>query len=242
MRRPKQDDYSQRSGVKLITVSEPKSTIAEQFRTIRTNIQFSQVDQAINAILVTSAEKSEGKSTVSANLAVTWANQGQNTLLIDADLRRPTVHRTFNVSNMFGLTSLLTSDGPFDYTKTLHATAIKNLYVMPSGPIPPNPSELLNTHKMNQVIADLKKNFDFVIFDVPPVGAVSDAQILSTKVDGAVLVIPQGIATKRGVLHAKEALENVHAKILGAVMNRVDGAQDRYYGDYYGGYYGAEEK
>lgn len=229
---------SQRNGVQLITVSEPTATISEQFRTIRTNIQFSQVDQTLSAIMVTSAEKSEGKSTVSANLAVTWANQGQNTLLVDADLRRPTVHRTFNISNRYGLTSLLTAEGPLNYTDTLKTTRVANLYVMPSGPIPPNPSELLNTHKMDQVIQDLKKNFDFIIFDAPPVGAVSDAQILSTKVDGTILVVPQGIALKNNVRHAKAALENVHAKILGAVMNRVNSTEDKYYGTYYGGYDG----
>lgn len=238
----KKKPSSQQTGVQLITVSDPTAIISEQFRTIRTNLQFSQVDQTLSAIMVTSAEKSEGKSTVSANLAVTWANQGQNTLLVDADLRRPTVHRTFHVSNRYGLTSLLTTEGALNYTDTLKTSRVPNLYVMPSGPIPPNPSELLNTHKMDQVIQDLKKNFDFVIFDVPPVGAVSDAQILSTKVDGTILVVPQGIALKNNVRHAKIALENVHAKILGVVMNRVNSTEDKYYGNYYGGYDGDEAK
>ncbi|WP_230913102.1 CpsD/CapB family tyrosine-protein kinase [Agrilactobacillus fermenti] len=242
MNKKHKDSPAQSVGVQLITIDDPKSTIAEQFRTIRTNVQFSQVDRDIDAIMVTSAEMSEGKSTVSANLAVTWANQGQNTLLVDADLRRPTVHRTFNVSNMHGLTTLLMSSGPFDYTETLHSTQVDNLYVMPSGPIPPNPSELLNTKKMNQVIADLKKNFDFIIFDAPPVGSVTDAQILSTKTDGTIIVIPQGRANKSAVVHAKEALENVHAQILGVVMNRVADTGDSYYGDYYGGYYGTSDK
>ncbi|MFD1672045.1 CpsD/CapB family tyrosine-protein kinase [Agrilactobacillus yilanensis] len=222
------------SGVQLVTILEPTATISEQFRTIRTNIQFSQVAQKLTVIMITSAKKSEGKSTVSANLAVTWANQGQSTLLVDADLRRPTVHKTFQLSNQYGLTSLLTTDNTLDYTATMQATMVENLYVMPSGPIPPNPSELLNTSRMNQVIADLKQNFDFVIFDVPPVGVVSDAQIMGTKVDGTVLVVPQGIALKNSVVQAKAALENVHAKILGVVMNRVNSTEDKYYGGYYG--------
>lgn len=234
----KLDSHSMKHGIGLITVSKPTSTIAEQFRTIRTNIQFSSADRQLKTIVFTSADQSEGKSTVSANVAVTWADQGSKVLFIDADLRRSTVHRTFRVSNKQGLTTILTAQKA-DLNESIQKTEVDNLYVLPSGPIPPNPSELLNSTKMNQLLQVLAGKFDMIILDVPPVNTVTDAQILASKVDGVVLVVPQGVAIKGAVLRARDLLEKVHANLLGAVLNRVTDADS---GGYYGGYYGTDDK
>lgn len=231
------DQASMKEGVGLITLTEPTSVIAEQFRTVRTNIQFSSIDQKLRSVVFTSAGPSQGKSTVSANVAVTWADQGVDVLLVDADMRRPTVHQTFQVPNKRGLTSLLT-DETFDLTNTIQKTPVDHLFVLPCGVVPPNPSELLNTKKMDKLIQELTKHFDLVIFDVPPVISVTDAQILASKVDGTILVVPQGIVEKGSVAKAKELLEVVNARILGTIMNRVKAENT---GGYYGGYYGAEE-
>ncbi|QWF36059.1 CpsD/CapB family tyrosine-protein kinase [Latilactobacillus curvatus] len=232
------DQASMKEGVGLITLTDPTSVIAEQFRTVRTNIQFSSIDQKLRSVVFTSAGPSQGKSTVSANVAVTWADQGVDVLLVDADMRRPTVHQTFQVPNKRGLTSLLT-DETFDLTNTIQKTPVEHLFVLPCGDVPPNPSELLNTKKMDKLIQELTKHFDLVIFDVSPVISVTDAQILASKVDGTILVVPQGIVEKGSVAKAKELLEVVNARILGTIMNRVKAENT---GGYYGGYYGAEDK
>lgn len=231
------DQASMKEGVGLITLTEPTSVIAEQFRTVRTNIQFSSIDQKLRSVVFTSAGPSQGKSTVSANVAVTWADQGVDVLLVDADMRRPTVHQTFQVPNKRGLTSLLTEE-TFDLTNTIQKTPVDHLFVLPCGVVPPNPSELLNTKKMDKLIQELTKHFDLVIFDVPPVISVTDAQILASKVDGTILVVPQGIVEKGSVAKAKELLEVVNARILGTIMNRVKAENTV---GYYSGYYGAEE-
>ncbi|GEA77153.1 tyrosine protein kinase [Latilactobacillus sakei] len=232
------DQASIKEGVGLITLTDPTSVIAEQFRTVRTNIQFSSIDQKLRSVVFTSAGPLQGKSTVSANVAVTWADQGVNVLLVDADMRRPTVHQTFQVPNKKGLTSLLTGD-KFDFNTTIQKTPVEHLFVLPCGVVPPNPSELLNTKKMDKLIQELTKHFDLVIFDSPPVVSVTDAQILASKVDGTILVVPQGIVEKGSVAKAKELLEVVNARILGTIMNRVKAENT---GGYYGGYYGTEDK
>lgn len=234
-KKPKIDNYSLTNGVGLIVQSEPNSIISEQFNTIRTNIQFSSVDKEIDSIIFTSSHPSEGKSTVSNNLAVSWAKQGEKVILIDADMRRPTIHKTFAVSNATGLSNYLS--GKAELTQIIQETVVDNLYVIPSGPIPPNPSELLASPSVQMMVQDLKEIFQLSIFDVPPVNSVTDAQILATKVDGVVLVIPEGIAEKRGVIRAKQSLDTIHANILGAVMNRVKSNNLKNgYGNYYGVY------
>lgn len=137
------DNYSLKNGVGLVTYDDPTSTISEQFNTIRTNIQFSSVDKKLNSILFTSSAPSEGKSTVSNNVAVAWAKQGETVVLVDADLRRPTIHKTFNVSNRVGLSSYLLGNASFE--DVIQPTMVKNLFVITSGPLPPNPSELLGS-------------------------------------------------------------------------------------------------
>ena len=231
----KLDNYSSKNGVGLVTYDDPTSTISEQFNTIRTNIQFSSVDKKLNSILFTSSAPSEGKSTVSNNVAVTWAKQGETVVLVDADLRRPTIHKTFNVSNRVGLSSYLLGNASFE--DVVQPTMVKNLFVITSGPIPPNPSELLGSMRTKDLINRLEDKFGLLIMDAPPVNTVTDAQVLAAQIDGVIMVVPQGIAEKAGVAHAKQLLDTVHANILGVIMNRVTKEKSQgYYGGYYGGY------
>lgn len=241
----KVDNESLKHGVSLVSVTDPSSVVAEQFRTIRTNIQFSAVDKKIQSLVVTSAEPSEGKSTVSSNLAVVWAKQNEKVLLIDADLRLPTAHRTFNLLNAAGLSSYLSNNAV--YEEIIQETEVPNLSVISSGPIPPNPAELLNSRHINTLIERLEDEYDIIIFDAPPINTVTDAQLLASKADGVILVVPQGIAEKGSVTHAVEQLNKVHAKVLGTVMNRfkadkAPGYYGGYYGGNYGGYYGVDDK
>lgn len=218
----------------LITLTRPSSVIAEQFRTIRTNIQFSMVDQDLKTIVVTSAGPGAGKSTISANLAVTFASQGKKVLLVDADMRKPTVHKTFRLPNHDGLTTLLT-ENDMQINDIVHRTPTEGLFVCTSGVIPPNPSELLASKRMDRLMNELEMNFDLIIFDMPPVVVVTDAQIMASKVDGTVFVIPKGLANKDMVLKSKDLLDKVHANVIGAIFNRVEISENNYY------YYGEQE-
>lgn len=234
-KKKKLDNISQKHGINLITYSKPQIPISEQFRTIRTNIQFTAVDKRIKSLVFTSAQPSEGKSTISNNFAVTCANQGTRVVLIDADLRRPTIHRTFGLSNSVGLSNYLSRNA--ELNEIIQPTLVKNLWIITSGPIPPNPSELLGSQRIKELLKELSKRFDLLILDSPPVNTVTDTQILATVADGVVMVVPQGIATKNNVAHAKESLQLVHAHVLGAIMNRVTKSKSGYYGgEYYGIY------
>ena len=245
-RKKKLDDTSLKYGVGLVTYTDPTGQISEQFKTVRTNIQFSSAGKQLKSILFTSSEPSEGKSTVSNNMAVTWADQGTKILLVDADLRRPTVHKSFSVSNRAGLTNYLS--GSLKLMDIVQPTVIDNLDVISSGPIPPNPAELLGSDRVQILLDELDEKYDLIVFDAPPVNTVTDSQLLAARVDGTILVVPQGIADKNGVRRAKQLLETVHANILGAVMNRVTAQKSEgyyggsYYGGNYGGYYGTDDK
>lgn len=217
---------------KLITIENPKAIVSEQFRTIRTNINFSNPDKEIKSIIVTSSSPGEGKSTSSANIAAVYAQAGKRVLLVDADMRKPTVHHTFGLKNIKGLSNYLTRQ--ITQEEAVFETNQENLSIMPSGPIPPNPAELLASQSMNQLIADMTGHYDFVIFDVPPVLSVTDAQILSNRCDGTVLVVSSGEAEKAMVLKAKESLEASQANILGVILNNYTLERDHYYYQYYG--------
>lgn len=217
----------------LITLTRPSSVISEQFRTIRTNINFSMIDRNLKTLSITSAGPGAGKSTISANLAVTFAQEGKRVLLVDTDLRKPTVHKTFRVPNKDGLTTLLTNRET-DITDIVHPTDTENLFLITSGVIPPNPAELLGSNRMIQLMSEFEQIFDLVIFDLPPIVAVTDAQIISSKTDGTIFVINKGGADKDMVLKAKELLEKVNANVLGAIFNRVEIKEDHYYYAYYG--------
>ena len=236
----KLDEDSMKYGVALITRDDPKSGISEQYRTIRTNLKFSFLDPDFKILAVMSALPSEGKSTVSANLAVTWAEEKKRVLLVDADLRRPTVHRTFKVSNRYGLSNIITSSSStVDISEMIDRTEVDNLDVLTSGPTPPNPAELLGSERLSQLLDFLREKYDFIILDAPPVDTVTDGQIVAARADGVALVTPQGIATKDAVMRAVKLLQRVNANILGVIMNRFT-AQEAggYYGGYYGNYYG----
>jgi capsular exopolysaccharide synthesis family protein len=213
----------------LITQENKSSPIAEQYRTVRTNIEFSAVDREIKTILVTSAGPAEGKSTTAANLAVVMAQNGQSVLIVDADLRKPTAHYTFGVPNMSGLTNVLTKQGSLE--ELVQETKIENLSVLSCGPIPPNPAELLNSRIMGLVLERVKEMFDVIILDAPPVMALADAQILASKCDGTVLVVSSGKTEREEVKKAKVQLENSKAKILGAILNnkKIDSGSYYYY-------------
>lgn len=214
----------------LITKLNPRSPISEQFRTIRTNLQFTAVDGALETMLVTSAGPSEGKSFTIANLAVVFAQQEKKVLLIDSDMRKPTVHYTFRVDNRRGLSSVLV--GEHELEEASIKSDVPNLDILPSGPIPPNPSELLGSNKMRHLIEEAKELYDLVIFDTPPVLAVTDAQILANFVDGSLLVIRSKQTDQESAIKAKELLEPAKAKLLGCVLNDLETSKDQYY--YYG--------
>lgn len=227
-RRRNEESYN---NTDLVTIHYPHSLISEEFRTLRTNIQFSMFDRSFKTILITSSVSSEGKSTIAANLANIFAAQGKKVLLVDADLRRPSVHLKFDLPNNRGLTSFLVGSAP-SLSLILDEPYQKNLYVLTSGLIPPNPSELLASQRMTDFIKTTKEIFDLVIFDAPPVIAVTDAQILASKVDGTVFVVRNGLAERNNILKAKEQLEKVDAKVIGTVFNGKKNSNSREYGLY----------
>jgi protein-tyrosine kinase len=215
----------------IITHLDPRAPISEQYRTIRTNIQFSSVDESIQSLLITSSGPGEGKSTTVANLAIVFAQQGKRVLLIDADLRKPTVHYTFQLNNHIGLTNVLTKQSTID--ASVNRTDIENLFVMSSGPIPPNPAELLGSKAMDEFLEASLQQFDMVIFDTPPVLAVTDAQILANKCNGTILVVNSGKTEFEPAVKAKELLLSSNGKLLGVVLNNKKVKDSQYY-YYYG--------
>lgn len=221
----------QKAARTLITNLNPKSPISEQYRTIRTNLQFASVDQEIRTMLVTSSGPSEGKSMTASNVATVFAQQGKKVLLIDGDLRKPTMHYTFRVSNLSGLSNYLV--GQNKLSDVVSQTEVENLSIMPCGPIPPNPAELLGSDAMSKLIEEAKETYDMVIFDTPPVLAVTDSQILANAVDGVLLVVRSKHTQQEASQKAKELLDNAHAKLLGVVLNGKSVKESQYY-YYYG--------
>src|SRR5690554_1477116 len=214
----------------LITYHDPKSPVAEAFRTLRTNLQFSALDRELRTLLVTSAGPGEGKSTVITNLAVAVAQSGKSVILVDADLRKPVIHKRFGLGNDVGLTNILVH-GPAE--SVLQDVGIANLQVVTSGPIPPNPAEMLDSGMMEKTRDFLKEKADIVLFDCPPVVAVTDAALLSRKMDGVLLVVQLGSVEREAARRAKTLLENVQAPLLGLVINNIPAAGGYYYYYYY---------
>ena len=217
---------------KLMTVTDTKSLISEQFRTLRTNIRFSMPDQDTKSLLITSSIAGEGKSTNAANLGVVFAQEGKKVIIIDADMRKPTLHHTFNTLNINGLSDVLTRQET--YTDVIQTTSVEGLCILPSGPIPPNPVELLSSKTMDILMQNLREDYDVIILDAPPLLSLSDAQILSNKCDGTILVVNMDIVQKVDVLKAKATLASSNAKILGVVLNNIKIPKNHYYYQTYG--------
>lgn len=216
----------------LVTVSNPRSPISEAYRSLRTNLEFSSLDRPLKTMVVTSAGPEEGKSTTLANLAVTLAQAEKKVILVDCDLRRPSQHEIFEVGNSLGLTSMVVDEEAFK-NPPLQETPVPNLKLLPSGPLPPNPSELLGSRRMEEIIATLREKADLVLFDAPPIIAVTDAAVLASKVDGVLLVIKAGTTKRDHAQRAKALLEKVNARLVGAVLNnvRMDISLHRYYAE-----------
>lgn len=213
----------------LITLIDPRSPAAEAYRTLRTNLTFAALDKPIETLVVTSAASGEDKSTVLANLAITMAQGERRIILVDADLRRPGLHETFGTVNDRGLTTMIVEEAALEEPPLIDV-GVDNLWLVPSGPLPPNPAGILGSRKMEQVIAALKARADVVLFDAPPVVAVTDAAVLGTKVDGVLLVIHAGRTRREHAQRARELLERGHVRIVGAVLN--DAPRDVVLGGY----------
>ena len=214
----------------LITISSPRSPISEAYRTLRTNLEFASLDTDLRTMVVTSPGPEEGKSTTLANLAVTMAQAEKRVVLIDCDLRRPRLHRFFGLDNASGLSTMIVDEAALN-DPPLQETGIAGLYLLPSGPLPPRPPDLLGSRRMETVISSLRERSDVVLFDAPPIIAVTDAAILATKVDGVLLVVSAGNTGREQARQAVERLRKVNARIIGAVVNNVelDTSLDRYY-------------
>lgn len=224
---------------RLATHFDPRSPVAEAYRSLRTNLAFARAHEQMRILVLTSPGPADGKSTTVANLAITFAQQGQRTLLIDGDLRRAVLDKMFKVPRSPGLTDVLV--GRQRLSDVVHTTEIENLSVVGSGPFPPNPSELLGSSAMREVLRDAQNEFDVVLIDSPPLLAVTDAAVLATMADGAILVIRVGATAKAAVRRAVAQLQTVHGRVVGAVLNDVDlrsGAFSGSYGYYYYYYYG----
>lgn len=224
----------------VITHSDPKSPVSEAYRVLRTNIQYSSIDKPLKSIVVTSSSPMEGKTTTVVNLAVTFAQTGSRVLLIDSDMRKPKLHKIFVMSNTRGLTNLLAEHD--DYKRYVRSTDVPSLDLLTCGTIPPNPSELLSSNSMKQFMQEVSMDYDMIFMDSPPVVNVTDAAIISTFVDGTILVAYSGNVETGALKRAKELLDKVNANILGVVLNKLDKKAGANYYYYQYNYYGDEGK
>jgi polysaccharide biosynthesis transport protein len=225
----------------LYVFTHPKSSVAECCRSIRTNLLFMSPDQPLRRILVTSSGPREGKTTTAISLGVVMAQSGNRVLLVDSDMRRPRLHRAFGVANEVGLSTSIVGEAPLE--SCIKTTEVPSLSLLPCGPIPPNPAEMLHADRFKEILTSLAQRFDLVIFDSPPVAAVADAAVLSTLVDGTLLVVKAGKTTQEMARRAVATLASLNAPIAGAILNDLD-LDSREYGGYYHyyqhGYYADE--
>jgi capsular exopolysaccharide synthesis family protein len=222
-------------GVGLTVLKRPSSHMAESFRSLRTSVLLSTAPRPPQTLLVTSAQMGEGKTSTALNLAIAFSQRGGTVLIIDADLRRPNVAKTLGVGNEKGLSSFLTGAHTLQDV-LIQSQRVKNLWVLPAGPRPPDPAELLSSHMMGATLKGLSKHFTQIIIDSPPVLAVTDGVVLSALVDGVILVVANGVTARGALARTHRILENARARVLGIVLNKVDVRYDRYYGSYYGPY------
>lgn len=214
----------------LITLANPRSPASEAYRALRTNLIFSSINEPLQTLVVTSPAPEEGKSTALANLAVTLAQSGKRTIVVDCDLRRPAQHTIWEIEQQPGLTSMMLEDMD---TPLLVNVGVENLRVLPSGPLPPNPADLLGSPRMDAIVERVKKEADFILFDAPPVIAVTDATLLAAKLDGVLLVIRAGRTRREHAEQAGDLLRRVNVRIVGAVLTnaQVDTRVGTYYGE-----------
>lgn len=212
----------------LITLTDPRSPVSEAYRTLRTNLSFYSLDNPLRSLVVTSPAPNEGKSTTIANLAVTIAQSGRRTILVDCDLRRPSLHDLFGLKAEPGFTDLVLAD---EMALPLQPTGVDNLWLLAAGAKPPNPADMLGAKKVDQIIARLQEEADMVLFDAPPVMAVTDAAVLGAKVDGVLLVIQAGKTKRDHAERAKETLEKAKVRIVGVTLTNApkDSAMSGYY-------------
>jgi capsular exopolysaccharide synthesis family protein len=206
--------------IKLVTLNEPRSAAAEAFRTLRTNLIFSSVDRPIHTLLVTSTAEADDKSAALANLAVTFAQSGHKTILVDSDLRNPQQHEIWGIDNGRGLTTMMNEAAALS-SPPLAETEVANLSVVAAGPLPQVPADLLSSQRMNEIIGVLKARADYVLFDGPPVLVASDSLLLGGKVDGVLLVIRAGRTRRDHAARARQALERVHVRLVGSVLTNA---------------------
>lgn len=207
----------------------PKSVDAEAYRSLRSNIEYSSFDDEYRAIVVTSSVPGEGKSTTSGNLALSLAQSGNKVLLVDCDMRKPSIHKKFKISNISGTAELLLRKESFEDVANFYN---ENLTIITAGKIPPNPSEMLSSRAMTAFIKEMKNEFKYIILDTPPLQAVTDAQVLSTKADGVLLVVRAGSTKRDAVLNSVDLIKKVKGKVIGMVLNGVENKKNSYY--YYG--------
>lgn len=214
----------------LVTLNDPTSVAAEAYRALRTNIEF--VDEPIKTLLVTSAGPDVNKEANLANLAVTMADGGQPVILVDADLRRPSMHALFGLSNSRGFTDMFREQAAFD-EPPLQTVANTTLQVLTSGPVPQIPSQILNSKKIDDVLQQLTGKADIVLFNAPPLMVVADASLLASKVDGTLLIVKANVSKRDHVKAAKSRLDKVNAKLIGAVLSNapVDTSLQNYYAE-----------
>ena len=217
----------------LIVANNPKSGVAEAVKTIRTNLLFSSIDEPVKSILMTSSLSGEGKSFICANLAIAFAQAGVKVLIVDCDLRRGRQHKIFNVDNELGLSNLLLDDVDKNYKKYIKKTKYENIYVLPMGIVPPNPSELLASEKNRQLAKILKSKYDLVIYDGVPVGGLTDSIIMADLVDKIVIVSAYKVTPIEYLQNTKKALAQFENKIAGVILNKFPSSKDRYHSKYY---------
>jgi non-specific protein-tyrosine kinase len=226
-------NFNSANGNDLITAKQPRSPVSEAFRSLRTNLQFASIDAPIKTLLVTSPSPEDGKSTVITNLASVLAQSGYRSIVVDADMRRPKIHRLLQLSNRTGLSDefIRPQNSLNDFVQS---TEFTNLYALTSGSLPPNPSELMGSDKMLEIINFLRENYDLVLLDTPPALVVTDANVLASRVDGVLLVIRPTVTRRAAIKHVIEQLRQVKANIIGVVLNDVNVKRSHYY---YRGYY-----
>lgn len=220
----------------LVVHERPRSAVAECCRAIRTNLAFASTDRKTRSILVTSSAPEDGKTTAAISIAITLAQTGKSVLLVDCDLRRPRLHRVFNSPPRKGLTPLLVTDA--DPAFQAHETDVPNLHLLPAGPVPPNPAELLHSHKFQDTLETLKGSYDWVVVDSPPLRPITDAVVLGPQLDGVIVVVRHAKTRKEAIRGAVRQLRDVNARLLGAVVNDLDLGVGGYYSHYYTSYYG----